>query len=68
MGVKLTDAQRRVLENLAADRRPGFGFKEGRSTAGGLSGTFVALHKKGLIRDSKITAAGRLAIATDGEG
>lgn len=64
--MKLTEAQRRVLKNLAAGRRSDYGFKLGRSTAGGLSGTFLALRRHGFIaldaNEYRITPAGTAAL------
>jgi hypothetical protein len=62
MSDKPTPAQRRVLENLIAGRRATFGFAPGRSMAGGLSGTFVALNRKGWTKEGQITEAGRAAV------
>ena len=61
---KLSPAMKRVLGNIAEGRHPAFGFPPGRSTAGGLSGTFPALYKRGLLgRNGQLTAAGREAAA-----
>lgn len=62
---KLSPSMRRVLENVLAGRRPTAGFPGGRSVSGGLSGTFVALHRRGLLAlGGEITAAGRLALGS----
>lgn len=67
---RITPSMRRVLENLAAGRTPTYGFASGRSTAGGLTGTFVALYSRGLIErrdngrgDPFLTDAGRAVLA-----
>lgn len=63
---RLSQAQRRVLENLAAGRRPNDGFALGRSTAGGLSGTRVSLFVRGFIDENyRITPSGRAALAKE---
>jgi len=72
MSGRLSPAQRKVLQNIAAGRAADFGFKPGRSTAGGLSGTFVALFRKGLLEPGaphpgRITEAGRAAMAKAGD-
>lgn len=60
---KLTPSMRKVLENLNAGRRANDGFPGGRSVAGGLSGTMVALCRRGLIDlHYHITDAGRAAL------
>lgn len=61
---KLSPAMRKVLENLAAGRSATFGFPGGRSMSGGLSGTFVALHRRGFISINRghITEAGLRAL------
>ncbi len=65
---KLTAAQHRVLMNLAADRSPAYGFALGRSTAGGLTGTFASLRRRGFTdRHDSITPAGRAALNEGGE-
>lgn len=63
-GGRLTEAQRRVLENLEADRKSDHGFSSGRSTAGGLTGTFLSLRRRGLITTfpTSITDLGRAAL------
>lgn len=60
---RLSPAMRKVLENIKAGRDATHGFPGGRSTAGGLSGTFVALHRRRYLdRDGNITAAGEVAL------
>lgn len=63
---KPTPAMRRVIENLLAGRPATYGFAGGRSTSGGLTGTFAALYQRGFIarcengaRDPVVTDAGR---------
>ncbi|MGY6273501.1 hypothetical protein ACXIUT_27855 [Achromobacter denitrificans] len=59
---KLTDRQRRVLENLAAGRRAD-SHCVGRSEFGGLTATMASLHRAGLVDRNGITDAGRAALA-----
>lgn len=68
---KLTEAQRRVLQNLTAGRDATYGFAFGRSTSGGLVGTFASLRRRGLITleyPAAITEAGRLALKGGEDG
>lgn len=59
----LSFAMRRVLRNLAQGHSYDVGF-HGRSQMGGLSGTMLALHRRKLLKDYKLTAAGRKAART----
>lgn len=64
---KITAAMRQVLENIVAQRNPTSGFAGGRSTAGGLNGTFAGLFRRGLLTRTKeghlrITDAGKEAL------
>lgn len=56
----LTYSMRKVLTNLREGRPYDVGF-HGRSQMGGLHGTILALTKRGLLKDYKLTAAGRKA-------
>lgn len=56
----LSFSMRRVLRNLSAGLPYDVGF-HGRSQMGGLSGTILALHKRKLLKNYKLTAAGRKA-------
>lgn len=65
MPSKLTEAQRRLLANLVAGRAVDYGFAAGRSTAGGLAGTFASLRRRGLISPgypAEVTPAGIAAL------
>jgi hypothetical protein len=59
---RLTISQVKVLTNAAAGRRLDYGFDGGRSVAGGLSGTYASLHRRGYLLAYAITEAGRLAL------
>ncbi|MFQ1062195.1 hypothetical protein [Bordetella trematum] len=59
---RLTQNQRRVLENLAAGRSAD-SHCFGRSAFGGLTATIASLHRSGLIDRDGITDAGRSAIS-----
>jgi len=71
---KLTEAQRRVLENIAAGRDPYFGFKNGREARGGITGPVATLDQKGLleygssVHDLTLTHPGRQALTGNGRG
>lgn len=55
---------RKMLANLAAGRRLGYGFAPGRSTSGGLSGTLLGLRRRGLLdAHNQLTEEGRKAAA-----
>ncbi len=60
----LTPSMRKVLENLVAGRKATCGFPGGRSVSRGLSGTFVALHRRGFLTPGtgEVTEAGRHAL------
>lgn len=52
-----------AMRNLAAGKRPNAGLS-GRSAHGGLSGTMVALRRRGWINaEERLTDAGRAALA-----
>ena len=62
MAKKLSEAQRRVLENLSAGRTSDHHCRT-RSDHGGLVGTVLSLRRRGLIGgDGEITDAGRDAL------
>ncbi|CAH1665452.1 conserved hypothetical protein [Hyphomicrobiales bacterium] len=64
---RLSNTMLKVLRNIGAGRSATDGFPGGRSMSGGLSGTFVALYRRGLIRDEKLTDAGREALRREDE-
>lgn len=61
MSRKLSPSQMAALRNMANGRPAGYGLY-GRSARGGLSGTIISLHKRGLIDREGITDAGREAL------
>jgi hypothetical protein len=68
--MKISNAQRRVLENLR-DGRKAHHHCRNRSDWGGLTGTITSLHRHGLLdSDGNISAAGLDALSppTSGKG
>lgn len=66
MMAKLSDTQRKILENFAGrdpPHRP-----SGRSQSGGWSGAIVACYRNGWLRDGKITEEGRAALKQEAGG
>lgn len=62
--MKPTPTMLHVLANLVAGRPSTYGLPGGRSMSGGLSGTFVGMHRRGLLdKRGNITDAGRAALA-----
>lgn len=66
--MKLTKAQRRALENLAAGRNIAHGIF-GISAHGGMTQTIYALHRRGYLdRQGNISPAGRAALEEPDNG
>jgi hypothetical protein len=61
MSAALSPAMLDMLRNLAAGKSPTAGLT-GRSAMGGASGTLTALHRRGLLKDMVVTAAGHEAL------
>ncbi len=64
---KLSPAQRKVLENLAAGKDPGDHLRT-MSDHGGFRGTMASLRRRAWVDVNGITDAGRAALQTTGGG
>lgn len=71
MGERLTEAQRRILDNIANGRNPYHGFTNGRAARGGITGPVAILRRKGLVSEApgiSLTDAGRSLLKENPNG